>query len=147
MNARFNNGFTLIEVLVALAVFGVLSLLAYMTLGQTLSNADMLSVRMDRLQSIQRTISYLSSELLQTIPRSIRADLGDEPQPPLQSSLASEFALQLTHGGWPNSAGVPRILRGDPAEGPDVQEKQDEGEGDHHRLGGVRCQSGDCDAG
>jgi general secretion pathway protein J len=102
------NGFTLIEVMVALSVFGVLSLLSYMSLGQTLSNADMLSERMDRLQSIQRTISYLSSELLQTVPRSVRVELGDAPIPALQSSFASDFALQLTHGGWPNSAGVPR---------------------------------------
>lgn len=102
------KGFTLIEVLVALAVFGVLSLLAYMSLGQTLSNADMLTERMDRLQSIQRTISYLSSELLQTVPRPVRVELGDAPLPALQSSFASEFALQLTHGGWPNPVGVPR---------------------------------------
>ena len=108
MNRGSESGFTLIEVLVALAVFGVMSLLAYMSLGQTLSNSDMLSERMDRLQSVQRTISYLSSELLQTVPRSIRADLGTEALPALQSSLASEFALRLTHGGWPNSAGVPR---------------------------------------
>lgn len=108
LRRSLRNGFTLIEVLVALAVFGVLSLLAYMSLGQTLSNADMLSERMDRLQSIQRTISYLSSELLQTVPRSVRVELGNAPIPALQSSFASEFALQLTHGGWPNSAGVPR---------------------------------------
>ena len=42
MTARPRNGFTLIEVLVALAVFGVLSVMAYMALGQTLSNADLL---------------------------------------------------------------------------------------------------------
>lgn len=108
MKRNLHAGFTLIEVLVALAVFGVMSLLAYMSLGQTLSNSDMLSERMDRLQSVQRTVSYLSSELLQTVPRSVRADLGNEPLPALQSSLGSEFALQLTHGGWPNSAGVPR---------------------------------------
>ena len=99
-------GFTLIEVMVALAVFGVLSALAYMTLGQTLDNSDMLTERMDRLQAIQRTMSYLSTDLLQAAPRPIRADLGSEPA--LRSSFGSEFALELTRNGWPNSAGVPR---------------------------------------
>ena len=104
---RRERAFTLIEVLVALAVFGVLSAMAYMTLGQTLSNSDMLTERMDRLQAIQRTVSYLSNELLQAAPRSIRADLG-EAQPALRSSFAADFALELTHSGWPNSSGVPR---------------------------------------
>ncbi len=108
MRRRRNSGFTLIEVMVALAVFGVMALLAYMSLGQTLANADMLTSRMDRLQSIQRTISYLSSEFLQATPRSVRVELGNAPIPALQSSFGSEFALQLTHGGWPNPAGVPR---------------------------------------
>lgn len=101
------RGFTLIEVLVALAIFGFLSALAYATLGQTLNNTDMLNERMDRLQSIQRTMTYLSTELLQTAPRPVRADLG-QYEPALQSNFASDFALQLTHSGWPNSAGVPR---------------------------------------
>lgn len=108
MKRALRSGFTLIEVLVALAVFGVLSLLSYMSLGQTLSNADMLNDRMDRLQSIQRTISFLSSELLQTVPRPIRVELGGAPSPALQSNFTSDFALELTHGGWPNSLGVPR---------------------------------------
>jgi general secretion pathway protein J len=51
--ASRTRGFTLIEVLVALAIFGVMSALAYMTLGQTLNNSDMLNERMDRLQAIQ----------------------------------------------------------------------------------------------
>ncbi len=107
MKRYCQSGFTLIEVLVAMAIFGVLSALAYMTLGQTLSNSDMLTERMDRLQSIQRTMSYLSTELIQVAPRSIRADLG-QAQPALVSNFGDEFSLQLTHNGWPNSAGVPR---------------------------------------
>ena len=77
MSARLHNGFTLIEVLVALAVFGVLSVMAYMALGQTLSNADMLGERMQRLEAIQRTIRYLDSDLMQTSPRPVRGLLGD----------------------------------------------------------------------
>ena len=107
MRRPWQSGFTLIEVLVAMAIFGVLSTLAYMTLGQTLSNSDMLTERMDRLQSIQRTMSYLSTELIQAAPRSVRGELGGS-LPALISDFGAEFALQLTHNGWPNSAGVPR---------------------------------------
>ncbi len=107
MMRRQRAGFTLIEVLVALAVFGVLSALAYMTLGQTLDNSDMLTERMNRLQSIQRTMSYLSTDFLQAAPRPIRADLG-QAEPALRSTFGGDFALELTRSGWPNSAGVPR---------------------------------------
>ncbi len=106
--ARVQRGFTLIEVMVAVAVFGILAVFATATLGQALSNSDMLNERMDRLQSIQRTMNYLSTELLQSAPRVVRTDLGLPPEPALLSSFGSDFALQITHGGWPNSAGVPR---------------------------------------
>ena len=104
---RRQSAFTLIEVLVAMAIFGVMSALAYMTLAQTLNNAEMLGERMDRLQAIQRTMTALSTELLQATPRPIRADLG-QYEPALRSSFGGDFALELTHNGWPNSAGVPR---------------------------------------
>ena len=102
------RGFTLIEVLVALAVFGVMSMLAYATLGSTLSNADYLTDRMDRLQSIQRAMRYLTSDLTQSAPRPIRAELGDSFEPALKTSLGSEFVLELTRNGWGNPAGLPR---------------------------------------
>ncbi|MDJ0906162.1 MAG: type II secretion system minor pseudopilin GspJ [Woeseiaceae bacterium] len=102
------RGFTLIEVLVALAVFGVMSMLAYAALGSTLSNADYLSERMERLQSVQRTIRYLSSDLMQAAPRPVRSDLGDSFVPAVSSTLSSDFALEMTHGGWSNPVGLPR---------------------------------------
>jgi general secretion pathway protein J len=108
MISRQQSAFTLIEVLVALAIFGIMSMLAYLTLGQTLSNADMLTDRMERLQAVQRSIRYLSSDLMQTSPRPIRNELGDNFSPALQTTLGSEFALELTHGGWGNPAGLPR---------------------------------------
>jgi general secretion pathway protein J len=108
MNRRSRNAFTLIEVLVALAIFGVLSVISYMALGQTLSNADMLTERMDRLKAIQRTIRYLDSDLMQAAPRPVRDVLGDGYVPAVRSSFSSEFALEVTHGGWSNPAGLPR---------------------------------------
>lgn len=106
--SRSRDGFTLIEVLVALAVFGVLSVIAYMALGQTLSNADLLTERMERLKAVQRTIRYLDSDLMQTVPRPVRDVLGDGYLPALSTNFASEYALEVTHGGWTNPAGLPR---------------------------------------
>ena len=102
------RGFTLIEVLVALAVFGILAAVSYMTLGQTLSNADLLTVRMDRLQSIQRAVRFLDSDLIQATPRPVRDVLGESFGPALKTDLGGEFALEVTHGGWNNPAGLPR---------------------------------------
>lgn len=101
-------GFTLIEVLVAMAIFGVLTLLAYMAVGQTLSNADMLTSRMDRLQAIQRTMRYLGNDLASASPRPVRSELGDTYLPAMMVSAANDFALAVTHGGWTNPAGLPR---------------------------------------
>lgn len=102
------RGFTLIEVMVALAVFGVMSMIAYSALGNTLSNADYLGSRMDRIQSIQRAMRYLSSDMMQAAPRPIRSEVGDDFLPALVSTLSSDYLLELTRGGWGNPAGLPR---------------------------------------
>jgi general secretion pathway protein J len=101
-------GFTLIEVLVALAIFGMLAAIAYGTLGRTLSNAEILTERMQRLQSLQRTMRYLSEDFMQLAPRPVRADLGDNFGPALHTDVQSDFAVELTHGGWSNPATLPR---------------------------------------
>jgi general secretion pathway protein J len=108
MRKHFSNGFTLIEVLVAMAIFGVMTMLAYMSLGQTFESADILNDRMDRLQSIQRTIRYLSNDLAAAAPRPVRSEIGDTYMPAVMVSAANSFALAVTHGGWSNPAGLPR---------------------------------------
>ena len=108
MKADRSRGFTLIEVLVAMAIFGVLTMLAYMSLGQTLANAEMLTARMDRLQAIQRTMRYLGNDLAAAAPRPVRNELGDGYLPALMISAGNSFALAVTHGGWSNPAGLPR---------------------------------------
>ena len=105
---RGQKAFTLIEVLVALAIFGILSALAYGALGQTLLSAEMLNERMDRLQAIQKSVRHLSQDFLQLAPRPVRLELGDSIGPALQADLSSDFAIELTHGGWHNPAALPR---------------------------------------
>lgn len=105
---RADGGFTLIEVLVALAIFAIMSALAYQALGQTLSNTELLHERVDRVQAIQRSMNMLGRDFMQSSPRPVRDLLGDGFLPSMRSSLTSEFALEVTRGGWSNPAGLPR---------------------------------------
>lgn len=105
---RTVKGFTLIEVLIALAVFGIMSAIAYTTLGLTFSNAEMISERMDRLQAVQRTMRYLTQDLSMATPRPVRDELGQNYLPALLVEPANDFVLAVTHGGWANPAGLPR---------------------------------------
>jgi general secretion pathway protein J len=102
------RAFTLIEVLVSLAIFAILAALAYGALGQTLDSAELLNDRMDRLQALQRTMRLLSEDLQQLSPRPIRDELGDSFGPALDTGFDSGFALELTHGGWSNPVVLPR---------------------------------------
>lgn len=105
---RVQKAFTLIEVLVAFAIFGILAAFAYGALSQTLVSAEILGERMDRLQAIQKSVRYLSQDFLQLAPRPVRQELGDSFDPALQTVFGSEFALELTHGGWSNPVALPR---------------------------------------
>ena len=106
--ARRQRGFTLIEILVALAVFAILAALAYGALSQTLTSAELLNERMDRLQAVQRTVRLLTQDFMQLTPRPVRDELGDNFEPALQTSLISGFALEMTRGGWNNPIVLPR---------------------------------------
>ncbi|MDJ0918802.1 MAG: type II secretion system minor pseudopilin GspJ [Woeseiaceae bacterium] len=108
MNRNNDRGFTLIEVLVALAVFGILTILAYATLGQTLSNADLLNTRMERLKAVQRAVRVIDADLMQAAPRPIRDPLTEGERPAFMSDAGLDFAIELTHLGWNNPAGLPR---------------------------------------
>ena len=101
-------GFTLIEVLVAAAIFGVLAALAYGTLSRTLQSSELLETRTDRLEAIQRTVRFLTEDFQQLAPRPVREQLGDVVAPALVTDVQSDFAVELTRGGWSNPAGLPR---------------------------------------
>ena len=108
MRRRSHQAFTLIEVLVAMAIFAILSALAYGTLSQTLLSAEILGDRMDRLQALQRTIRLLTDDLHQLAPRPVRDELGDNFGPALTTGFQSGFAIELTRSGWNNPMILPR---------------------------------------
>jgi general secretion pathway protein J len=100
--------FTLIELMVAMAIFAVLSALAYGVLNQTLLNSEILSDRMDRLRNIQKTVRVISDDFMQLAPRPVRQDFGEGFSAALSTSIQSVYAIELTRGGWSNLIVLPR---------------------------------------
>ena len=102
------NGMTLIELLVAVFVFAVMMTLTYSAMDEIFKNSSIINSSMDRVQEVQLAMRFLESDLLQTAPRPVRDELGDQLAGALQSNVSSQFALELTRSGWTNPAGLPR---------------------------------------
>lgn len=96
------RGFTLIEVMVSLAIFAALAAAAYTTLNGVVEASRVVSEQMSRLQAVQRTVQRLSLDFAQLAPRSVREELGDGRQPALRADGRSLELVELSRGGWSN---------------------------------------------
>lgn len=100
-------GFTLLELTVALAIFAVLSTLAYGGLRQVLEARRETERVAERLAALQGALRQMELDLEQAAPRPIRDERGDL-QGPLVASTVGDLALELTSASWRNPAGLPR---------------------------------------
>lgn len=111
LTLRYRSGFTLLELLVALAIFALLSVMAYAGLSTVLTANQVLDTNMERLSEVQRSITFLSRDIRQTVNRGIRDTFGDIKLPLIG---ASEFdtlgtpTIELTHTGYANPLGTKR---------------------------------------
>jgi len=100
------KGFTLLEVLLAIAIFSVISLSSF-TLFDTILNADKNSQKSSARQNeLQRAFLLIERDFLQIAHRSIRFN-GEEPLEEFiyteSSVTSSDFqTLGFVRGGWTN---------------------------------------------
>lgn len=104
MNITRPYGFTLLELLVAIAIFAVVALLAYGGLATVLDAREGTAAGAARLRALQQTMLMLQRDLDQLAPRGIRDEYGDA-KPALHGD--SDW-LEFTRGGWSNPAQQPR---------------------------------------
>ncbi len=101
-------GFTLVELLVALAIFAILSVLAYGGYNNSVKQNEIARAGMDRLESLQTTVRLLTQDFEQLAPRPVRDVLGDGRLPALLADQRDQKLFSLTRSGWTNPAGLPR---------------------------------------
>lgn len=94
--------------MVAVGIFAILAAIAYGVLNQTMVNSEMLGARMDRLQSIQKTVRVIADDFMQLAPRPVRNEISDGFSPALTTDFQSPFAVEITRGGWRNPVVLPR---------------------------------------
>lgn len=104
MSKRSSTGFTLIELLVALAIFAFLAAAMYGGTQYIMLQREIMLLRQGELESLQRTVRYLQTDLTQIIPRDVRDELGRDRLPALFTDPGNDISLRLTRDGWRNPA-------------------------------------------
>lgn len=102
---NFTSGFTLIEVLVAFLIFGVIGLISSQLMSQTIDAQADLSQRGSRLGDIHRAMQILQRDVLQLMDRPIRDQYGDPLQPLI---IGTDGVIEFSRGGWRNPLQLPR---------------------------------------
>ncbi len=95
-------GFTLLELLIALAIFAVLSTLAYGSLRSALLNRELSQERTEQLARLQMAFLFIGRDLEQAVERPIRDTYGDTR--PALFTPQQTYRLEFTRAGWNNPA-------------------------------------------
>lgn len=100
-------GFTLIEVLIALAITAFVASIAYASLSTVLAGVEATRESADRTYEINRALMIITRDLRQFSPRPVRDEFGEEEAAMVGGSLA-RVLLSFTRSGWHNPIGQPR---------------------------------------
>jgi general secretion pathway protein J len=103
-----NSGFTLLELLVAVAIFAVVGTLALSGYTQLQRQSEYAEQRLERTREVQRAVQTLVQDLEQAEPRPVREPLGESQLPAVLGDDSIDYKLQLTRSGWSNTAGLAR---------------------------------------
>ncbi len=107
IDRRRSAGFTLLELLVSLAIFALLATMAYSALNTVLNARKEVEQRAARLTELQTAFMVMQRDIEEAVARPVRDDLGDE-QAALKGGGVGTGVLTLTRTGWRNPLGVAR---------------------------------------
>lgn len=102
------RGFTLLEVLVAVAVFVIVGTLAMTGYNELVKQSGIVETSAQRTRAVQDAVRRLAQDFAALEPRPVREAVGDSVEAALRADSRTERLADLTRSGWTNPAGTPR---------------------------------------
>lgn len=99
------SGFTLIEILVAMAIFSLIGLASTALLTSVINDDKVSTERFEQLEKLQRAMLTIERDLLQAVPRSVRinGEVNDIVMQGGEDELGgSADSIGFVRGGWQN---------------------------------------------
>ena len=100
-------GFTLLELLVAVAVFAILSSMAYGGLRNVIDNSQQTELSMQRMQQVQLAMLKISRDFTQLSQRNIRDEYGNSNNY-IMAGEGGDVFIEFSRGGRRNPAQLQR---------------------------------------
>ena len=99
---RRERGFTLLEMVVTIAIFALIYVWVATYLSDALKAREQLNISASALEQEQRAVTYLTLDFEQLIARPVRDPYGD-PQPAI---IGRDDYVEFTRLGWSNPFGL-----------------------------------------
>lgn len=91
--------FTLVEMMTALAIFGVIGLMATQILTGTIRLGEATRDRGEALSDVQRAMDIIGRDIMELTRRTVKDELGESTHP---VTVTGTSLLELTRLGWQN---------------------------------------------
>ena len=101
------SGFTLLEIIIAVGIFAVVSALAYGGLNTILRSSEKTQEASAQLESLQLAMSVIQQDLSQITDRPVRNEYGEKEAAILSPGTFGRL-ISFTRRGWKNPADRPR---------------------------------------
>jgi general secretion pathway protein J len=102
------RGFTLLELLIAMAIFAVIGAMALGGYVQLARQSERLEASMQRIRAVQMTMMRFAQDFSELEPRPVRDALGSSSEPAILADARGTYIVQFTRAGWSNPAAIPR---------------------------------------
>lgn len=104
LSTKWGRGFTLLELLIALAIFALIAVIAYRSLLSVVQVVGQIEQTTQQLTQLQLTFQKLQQDIMQLRYRPIRNEYGDN----VAAIQGTTQQLEFTRAGWRNPLQQPR---------------------------------------